>query len=122
MTSVEFLTDNFVMIFELGGLVILLFVGAHISFEMKKRTIIAVGLLFIELILFTAERWTQTFQTLSIMRPLLTAALYSIYPVIIIVLMLLTTTGMSKKLFDTLRGIQYGEIEDKHGWTTVVIE
>ena len=24
--------------------------------------------------------------------------------------------------FDTLRGIQYGEIEDKHGWTTVVIE
>ena len=29
---------------------------------------------------------------------------------------------VSKKLFDTLRGIQYGEIEDKHGWTTVVIE
>ena len=28
----------------------------------------------------------------------------------------------SKKLFDTLRGIQYGEIEDRHGWTTVVIE
>ena len=29
---------------------------------------------------------------------------------------------ISKKLYDTLRGIQYGEIEDKHGWTTVVIE
>ena len=29
---------------------------------------------------------------------------------------------ISKKLFDTLRGIQYGTIEDKHGWTTVVIE
>ena len=28
----------------------------------------------------------------------------------------------SKKLFDTLRGIQYGELEDKHGWTTVVID
>jgi len=28
----------------------------------------------------------------------------------------------SKKLYDTLRGIQYGTIEDKHGWTTVVIE
>lgn len=28
----------------------------------------------------------------------------------------------SKKLYDTLRGIQYGIIEDKHGWTTVVIE
>lgn len=28
----------------------------------------------------------------------------------------------SKKLYDTLRGIQYGIIEDKHGWTTVVVE
>ena len=28
----------------------------------------------------------------------------------------------SKKLFETLRGIQYGIVEDKHGWTTVVIE
>jgi branched-chain amino acid aminotransferase len=28
----------------------------------------------------------------------------------------------SKQLFETLRGIQYGELEDKHGWTTVVIE
>ena len=29
---------------------------------------------------------------------------------------------ISKHLYDTLRGIQYGTIEDKHGWTTVVIE
>lgn len=29
---------------------------------------------------------------------------------------------MSRKLYDTLRGIQYGTVEDKHGWTTVVIE
>lgn len=28
----------------------------------------------------------------------------------------------SRKLYDTLRGIQYGTIEDKHGWTRVVIE
>lgn len=29
---------------------------------------------------------------------------------------------ISKKLYDTLRGIQYGTIEDKHGWTKVIIE
>ena len=29
---------------------------------------------------------------------------------------------VSKHLYDTLRGIQYGIIEDKHGWTTVVID
>lgn len=28
----------------------------------------------------------------------------------------------SKKLYDTLTGIQYGLIEDKHGWTAVVVE
>ena len=28
---------------------------------------------------------------------------------------------VSKKLYDTLRGIQYGTVEDKHGWTKVVI-
>ena len=29
---------------------------------------------------------------------------------------------ISKQLYDTLRGIQYGTVEDKHGWTTVVID
>ena len=29
---------------------------------------------------------------------------------------------ISKKLYDTLRGIQYGTVEDKHGWTKVIIE
>ena len=28
----------------------------------------------------------------------------------------------SRRLYDTLRGIQYGIIEDRHGWTTVVID
>ena len=28
---------------------------------------------------------------------------------------------ISRKLYDTLRGIQYGTIEDKHGWTKIVI-
>jgi len=87
------------MIYELGGIIILLFVGAHISSEMKKKTSLVVGLLFLELILYTAERWTQTFPKLSLMRPILTAALYSLYPVIIIVLLLLVTTGTSRKKF-----------------------
>ena len=29
---------------------------------------------------------------------------------------------VSRKLFEHLRGIQYGIEEDKHGWTMVVIE
>jgi len=33
-----------------------------------------------------------------------------------------TPGAVSKKLYDHLRNIQYGIEEDKHGWTTVVIE
>lgn len=29
---------------------------------------------------------------------------------------------VTKKLYDTIRGIQYGEIEDKHGWTEILRE
>ena len=28
----------------------------------------------------------------------------------------------SEKLYKTLRGIQYGTVEDKHGWTMVIID
>ena len=28
----------------------------------------------------------------------------------------------STKLYETLRGIQYGTVKDKHGWTKVIIE
>lgn len=87
------------MIYELAGLVILLLVGAHISVKMKRRTLIAVLLLFTELICYVAERWTQTFTVYSVLRPLLTATLYSIYPLIIIVIMLITSTNMSRKTF-----------------------
>lgn len=102
MTINEFISDNFVMIYELGGLVILLFVGAHISFSMKRKTLIAIGLLFIELVCYVAERWTQTFSSYTVLRPMLTATLYSIYPSIIIVMMVITSTNINRKLFAVL--------------------
>ena len=60
VTITEFLGDNFVMIYELAGLVILLLVGAHISSKMKRKTLVAIILLFAELFCYVAERWTQT--------------------------------------------------------------
>ena len=95
MSLGEFLSNNYVMIYELIGLEILLLVGAHISFEMKCKTLIAASLLFMELICYTTERWTQSFEVYSIMRPLLTAALYSIYPLIIITLMQITIRSVN---------------------------
>lgn len=97
VTITEFLGDNFVMIYELAGLVILLLVGAHISSKMKRKTLVAIILLFAELFCYVAERWTQTFPSYSVLRPILTATLYSIYPMIIIVMLLITSDNLSRK-------------------------
>lgn len=31
-----------------------------------------------------------------------------------------TVGPVTQKLYDTIRGIQNGEIEDKHGWTEII--
>ncbi|SCW41129.1 diguanylate cyclase (GGDEF) domain-containing protein [Ruminococcaceae bacterium YRB3002] len=97
MTLLDFTLKNYGMVFELIGIMVLLFVSAHISREIKFRTICVVGMLFLETILFNLELWTQTLPTLSILRPLLTATIYSIYPVILIVMLQVTTTKLTRK-------------------------
>ena len=98
MGIVEFFLENYSMIYELIGLVVILGVSAHLSERMKKLTITVVVLLLIESAVFSLERWTQTFEKLSLLRPILTACLYSLYPLILMVLTLLTeTSGFSRR-------------------------
>lgn len=85
------------MIYELIGIAILLFVSAHITREIKYRTGCVISMLLLETILFSIEKWTQTFTTLSIFRPLLTATIYSIYPVILIVMLQITATNLTRR-------------------------
>ena len=92
MAVVEYVFQNYVMLFELIGMLIMLRISAHISPSTKKLTLAVVLLLLATSILYRVEEWTQTFETLSIARPLLTAAIYSIYPVILILLMQITVT------------------------------
>lgn len=75
--------DNYVMLYELIGLLVIMGVSAHLSDRMKRLTVIVVVLLILEAVVFRLEQWTQTFETLSIARPLLTAFLYSLYPAIL---------------------------------------
>ncbi len=75
--------DNYVMLYELIGLLVIMGVSAHLSDRMKRLTVIVVVLLILEAVVFRLEQWTQTFETLSIARPLLTALLYSLYPAIL---------------------------------------
>ncbi len=97
MNVKEILLDNFVFIYEVTGLFIMLSIGVHVSDRMKNITRMVISLLAMETVMFHAERWTQTFEHLSMWRPFLTAAIYSIYPMILITITQITTTVFSRK-------------------------
>ena len=86
----QFFTENYVVLFEFVGILIMLGISAHIPSRMKRLTFTGILLLFIELILYYVERWMQTFETLNVARPLLTAAKYSLYPFVLYVLTMIT--------------------------------
>ena len=99
----NFFAENYVMLFELVGLLIMLKISAHVSKHMKRYTIVVIALLILEATAFYVERWTQTFETLNVARPLLTATVYSIYPFVIIMLMqIISNKGMKHWQFIVL--------------------
>ena len=96
MSFLTFLVDqfivqkNYVIFFEFIGVLVMLGISAHVPSRMKRLTFTGILLLFIELVVYTVELWTQDFETLSLARPLLTAVKYSIYPYILFVLTMIT--------------------------------
>ena len=85
------------MYFELIGLLIMLKLSVHISKKAKKLTLWVIVLLIAESLVFFAEKCTQSFEHLSLLRPMFTACIYSIYPVILIVIMRLLMPGTLSK-------------------------
>ena len=83
----DYILNNYVLIFEIIGLLLLSFISVHISHEAKQMTRIAVILLLVESIVSYIELWTQTFETLSMARVILTATKYSLYPIILVLIM-----------------------------------
>ena len=86
MSTLDFFVENYPTLFELIGIIFILALSAHISRRMKALALLSVILLMIEIVMFYLEAWTQTFDRLSLFRPLLTAGLYTIYPLILIVI------------------------------------
>lgn len=85
----EYFLNNFPMLFELIGLLIILFISAHVSKRIKTYTRLAVLLLLSSILVTAFEGWTQTFDRLTLWRPILTGLKYSIYPLILLDLILL---------------------------------
>lgn len=87
MTVINAILSNFVMIFELIGLLIILRISVHIPKKNKTDIFTTIILLFVSAIVYNIELWTQSFETLSVFRPILTYIKYSLYPLILIVLL-----------------------------------
>ena len=96
MVIKDLIRENFVMIYELIGLLIMLRISVHVSERTKRLTVAVVILLLAEVVIFRLQAWTETFEQLSPARPFLAAADYTIYPFILILVMLITTKGRLK--------------------------
>lgn len=98
MFIAQYILENYVMLFELGGLLMVVSLSVHISEKMKKTTRLLVALVFFESISFHLERLAQDLPSYNLWRPLLTASIYTIYPFILLCLMRITVMkDMNKK-------------------------
>ena len=93
----EFIIENYTMFLALIGMLIILKISVHVPKRVKVLTLFAIILLAIQTIMFNVERYTQTFDRLSILRPLLTAGQYSIYPIILLVFMIILLDEKASK-------------------------
>ena len=99
MGIINSILSNYVMIFELLGLLLVLRISAHISPRMKRLTIAVILLLLLETMLFRIEEWLATFETYTIARPMITAVIYTIYPIILLLVMRITSNKAFSKLY-----------------------
>lgn len=99
MFILNYLSTYYIMLFEMIGLIILLHASVHVSRRAVRLTAISVFLLFVNSLLYSAEQWTQTFETLSVWRPILTYTIYSLQPIILIVVTMITMRPNKKQLW-----------------------
>ena len=100
---IRYLADNYILFMVTIGLLIIIQISAHISGRMRHRTTLVLLLLLLETVCFSLEKWTQTFEKLSIWRPILTYTVYSVYPFLIIVMMnVISDKIIPRKIFALL--------------------
>ncbi len=87
MAVLDYITNNYILLMELTGLWIISCVSVHVSKHAVLFTRIAVVLLLFDSVFYYLEQWTQTFDGYTVWRPLLTAGIYSLQPIIMIALM-----------------------------------
>ena len=120
MFIINYCTHNFVMLAELAGLSILLCISVHVQKRTVVLTRIALGLLLISSIFIAVEDWTSTFETLSIWRPILTAAIYSIQPFILLMMMFITAPRKKSQIWILIPAVVSVPLYFTSQWTHFV--
>lgn len=86
----KIIAENYVVLFEFVGVLVMLGISAHTPARMKRLTFTAVLLMVVQTAVYLLELRTQDYSTLSLWRPMLTAINYSIHPFIIYVMTMIT--------------------------------
>ncbi len=87
MSLNDIFINNYLMIYELLGLLILLFISAHISQDIKKYTRITILFIIIVCIVHNAELIARDIKYTCELRFILTSIKYIMYPLILIFLL-----------------------------------
>ena len=102
MVILDYITNNYILIIELIGLLLLLSISVYVQKRTIRFTRIAVILIFLSSLLITVESKISyidgTWGIVNIWRPLLTTAVYILQPLIIIIIMQITTQLKKKYL------------------------
>lgn len=87
MQIVNYILDNFVMLFELLGLTVLLHISVHLNSKLKFNVRFVVILIFIISIVSYVELHIRDDAGMALTRHFLTALKYTLYPILIISLL-----------------------------------
>lgn len=99
MIIIDYLADNYVLIAELIGLLLLLGISVYARKRMKIFTRLAVFLVLLSSILINIESWVSAaYDTYNVWRVVLTTVIYVVQPVILIVIMQIATPIKYKQL------------------------
>ena len=96
MWFLDYILDNYVLLFEIIGLFIILFISVHLSKEIKRRARIAIILLLVINIVHNVELYTHDYSNLYILRFFLTTFKYIAYPILIITLLPIASPSRKK--------------------------
>lgn len=92
-----YISNNYFLLVALAGLWLLLNISAHVDRTGVHMTKYAVVLLLLNSIFTHVELWTQTFPTLSLWRPMMTALVYIFNPLILVFIIQIITPVKKKQ-------------------------